>query len=272
MIYELKREEFSNVLPLCVGENCNLEIISILQGNNYGWVFGDDRVNPKSAVIWSRAEGFYFIGDSKNHDFNEFLGQFVENNIKPRAVELGMKSFEYSFVEPEWEESLKRVFEYKDLNNDYQRVYKLYSYEEDRINPYDLEEGFEIREVTKDIFEENLNNLEFIENDILQYWGCKDKFFKSGKGYCVIKDNYIVSICTMSNLSDKEAQAHIETLPEFRKKGFAKRMLIEYLNYCRENDLTPYWDCTDDNIGSYSTAESLGYELAFKYPIYWTKF
>lgn len=54
MIYELKREEFSNVLPLCVGENCNLEIISILQGNNYGWVFGDDRVNPKSAVIWSR--------------------------------------------------------------------------------------------------------------------------------------------------------------------------------------------------------------------------
>ncbi|WBW95895.1 GNAT family N-acetyltransferase [Oceanirhabdus sp. W0125-5] len=272
MIYELKKEEFSNVLPLCVGKNCNLEIISILQGNNYGWVFADNPQKPRSAVIWSRAEGFYFIGESNNHDFNDFLTELVEKNIKPRSLELQKKYFEYSFIEPEWEEVLKKIFEYKNLENDFQRVYKLYNYEEARIAPFDLEEGFEIKEVTEDIFKENLNNLEFIKNDILHFWGCNDKFFEMGKGYCIIKDNHIVSICMMSNLSDKEAQAHIETLPEFRKKGFAKRMLIEYLKHCRENHLTPYWDCTDDNIGSYSTAESLGYELAFKYPLYWTKF
>lgn len=183
MIYELKREEFSNVLPLCVGENCNLEIISILQGNNYGWVFGDNSKKPQSAVIWSRAEGFYFIGACNNHDFNEFLEELLEKIIKPRAFELGMKSFEYSFVEPGWEESLKRVFKGKNLKNDFQRVYKLYSYEEEKIAPYDLKEGFELREVTKEIFTESLNNLEFIKNDIIQYWGSKDKFFEIGKGY-----------------------------------------------------------------------------------------
>ncbi len=70
MISELKNNEFYKCREL-LNEQGQLEAKAVIEGVNPGRVFVDDTNSPTSGLIWlGNNDGFIFIGDEKNEDFN----------------------------------------------------------------------------------------------------------------------------------------------------------------------------------------------------------
>lgn len=57
----------------------------------------------------------------------------------------------------------------------------------------------------------------------------------------------------------------IETAEEYKRQGIAATLAAEVVNQITAVGLIPYWECTDDNIGSYKTAEKCGFTQEFSY-------
>ena len=67
MIFELEQKQFNKISHLLSGNYINLEIKAVVDGYNPGWVFVDNKEDPKTAMVWSRGiECFYFVGDASN--------------------------------------------------------------------------------------------------------------------------------------------------------------------------------------------------------------
>lgn len=91
---ELSQQDFIEVKPLLTGALIHPEILSIIEGNNPGWIFVDQLVTPKSALVWSKGmQGFYIIGDHTNEIFIKSLDSYVSSHIAPRMKKLGLEYF-----------------------------------------------------------------------------------------------------------------------------------------------------------------------------------
>jgi len=60
----------------------------------------------------------------------------------------------------------------------------------------------------------------------------------------------------------------IETIPVFRRKGFAQLTCSALIDYCIENNYEPVWACKLENISSCKLAEKLGFETCKRIPYY----
>ena len=125
MIYELDKSQFYKVSHLLVGDLVNIEIKGVVQGFNPGWVFVDNIDTPKTAMIWSKAiDGFYFVGDENNIEFNSSINKYIDSEISPRAKVLGLESFEFSGTSPKWDVIFEELFKCRKLNRSKQLTYK----------------------------------------------------------------------------------------------------------------------------------------------------
>lgn len=270
MITELKREEFYKINHLLDVETCNLEIKSVVHLNNPGWIFVDNTDYPKTAVVWSKGiRGFYLIGDENNSKFNQALSIYFDDTLIPRAKELGYNRIEISGTSDIWNERMESVFgERQQFDKSYQYVYTY-----DDIKRFDLlqpkmESSAVVKKVNRELLENNYNNLAFLEGNILAWWDSIDAFLEKGIGYCIVFDNKIVTSCVTSFMGSDAMESHIETVEEYRKKGFARRAVYAFLMACKEKNISTYWDCMATNVGSYTIAEGLGYKRKFTYALY----
>ena len=93
------------------------------------------------------------------------------------------------------------------------------------------------------------------------------KYFESitKKELCfgIVLDGKLVSATdspTIPFLNDKFAMIGINTLPEYRKKGYAKTLVSAIIASILKQDKFPLWSCAEGNIGSVKTALSVGFE------------
>ena len=76
-------------------------------------------------------------------------------------------------------------------------------------------------------------------------------------------DGELVSVTdspTIPFLSDKLAMIGINTLPEYRKRGYAKIAVSAMIDSILSQNKLPLWSCSHDNISSLKTALSVGFE------------
>ncbi|WP_254847605.1 GNAT family N-acetyltransferase [Paenibacillus odorifer] len=124
-MHELSQQDFNEVKPLLTGAPIHPEILSIIEGNNPGWIFVDQLVTPKSALVWSKGmQGFYIIGDHTNEIFIKSLDSYVSSQIVPRMKKLGLEYFEVSGQHNEW--NLALMFPSRKLYPFEQMVFKLF--------------------------------------------------------------------------------------------------------------------------------------------------
>lgn len=62
-------------------------------------------------------------------------------------------------------------------------------------------------------------------------------------------------------LSEKIVEPGINTLPEFRGRGLAKRVCTAMIETILRHGRVPVWSCSSSNAASAALAESLGYQL-----------
>lgn len=62
---------------------------------NPGRIFVDNVTSPNSGLIWlGNNDGFFFIGDAENEEFNKEMNRFINHVIVPEARKAGLDCFE----------------------------------------------------------------------------------------------------------------------------------------------------------------------------------
>ncbi|WP_440897066.1 GNAT family N-acetyltransferase [Amphibacillus sp. Q70] len=268
MILELKKAEFYRCSDLLY-EQGQLEAKAVIEGVNPGRVFVDDVDSPTSGLIWlGNNDGFFFIGNERNGEFNTELNHFIDTVIKPEASKVGLAWFEAIGDHTKWNDTFKRVFENRDLGSWNQKVYTLQK--ADYKNSFEpvIEKGYRVAKLSERLFEnrnQSIENIEFLHGKILASWSSPEAFFNKGIGYCIIHQNKVVSICFSGFSVENVHCIDIETLAPYQGKKLAQKIAHHYVKDCLENDQIPYWDCMEMNKPSVAVAESIGFRNFFNY-------
>lgn len=271
MIYEMNNKDYYKVRYLLDNVENFPEIHAVINEINPGKIYVYEKDQPKSALVWNQGmQGFYFIGDVNNGRFMRSIKQYINDEIISELRSKEINWFEISGVNGRWDEKIEEMFIDENIQFGYQFIYSLdknkVSYKEDAIH------GYNIKKVDQGIFESRLDNLDFIKDELELFWGNMENFFEHGICYYVIEDNKIVSICYSGFKAEKTQTIGIETLKEYRRKGFAYALASKFVEDCLKQNIIPYWDCSEDNIGSKILAEKLGFEKNGQYRCYWFNF
>ena len=112
-----------------------------------------------------------------------------------------------------------------------------------------------------------MSNYEWIIEEIEESWLPFEEHLKENKGFYLVRDNQeIVSWCTLEYLTDdNEIEVGIATKPEYQKKGFASIVGLATAEYALKKYKSVGWNCSANNMGSWKTAEKIGYERHTEY-------
>ncbi len=271
MISELIRSDFYKCKDL-LNEQGQLEARAVVEGINTGRIFVDDIEFPSSGLIWlGNNDGFFFIGNEKNEEFNTELNHFIDTVIIPEARKVGLTWFEGIGNHHKWDETIKRVFENRHLGNWKQRIYTVQKDDyQDSFEP-SVDKEYHIVKISETFFNnsnQSIKNIDFLHSKILEFWISAEDFFNKGIGYCVVCENEIVSICFSGFVVDNVHCIDIETSEKHQGKKLAQKVAFTYVKDCLENHLVPYWDCMDSNKPSIAVAEKIGFRNVLNYKGY----
>ena len=100
------------------------------------------------------------------------------------------------------------------------------------------------------------------------FWDSEDDFLKNGVGFSLFYKDKLSSTAYSSYIHDDKLELGIETVEEFRGKGFAEYTCSALIDYCIENNFEPVWACRLENIGSYKLAQKIGFIPSAEIPYY----
>ena len=268
MISELKRADFYKCRDLLY-EQGQLEAKAVVEGVNPGRIFVDDIDSPTSGLIWlGNNDGFFFIGNERNQGFNIKLNHFIDTIIIPEAKKVGLTWFEGIGNHNKWTETIKKVFENRNLGSENQRVYTLQKNDYKDNFQLKIEDGYNIVKISETLFknsDKSIENIDFLHSKLLEFWSSPKSFFNEGIGYCVVYKNIIVSICFSGFVVDNVHCIDIETLEVHQGKKLAQKVALTFVEDCLKNKLVPYWDCMESNKPSIAVAENIGFRNVFNY-------
>jgi GNAT superfamily N-acetyltransferase len=100
------------------------------------------------------------------------------------------------------------------------------------------------------------------------FWDNADDFCRQGVGFTMLMGDIPVSTAYSAYITENQLELGIETLPEYRGKGYALHTCSALIDYCMENNFEPVWSCRYENTGSYKLAQELGFEPTVTLPYY----
>lgn len=272
MIHKLEKSDFCTVKELLSGIKNFPEIHAVIDCINPGKVYTDNSNSPKSALIWNQGmQGFYFIGEANNETFKKEIKEYIDNILIDELLEYNINWFEISAISEKWEDTIEELFVEKGIQYEYQLVYRM----NEKLVKYDKDENkckYSIEKLKRDVMKSNISNIDYITKELELFWGTMDNFFNHGTCYLAIENNKIASVCYSGFKADNVETIGIETLSDYRKKGYAYDLATKFINACNEKGSIPYWDCSKDNLGSVVLAEKLGFEKKDEYRCYWFNF
>jgi RimJ/RimL family protein N-acetyltransferase len=227
-------------------------------------VFVDDSKNPQTAVILIIPR-LFFGGRVDNQEFNRKLRELLYDNLVLKFQEKGFLEIDCYFSNSNWEVGVKSVL--KDPFP-YNRYY--YEIKEVKLKNWRdlIPEGYNIEPVDLSLLEKKyLKNYDWLIKEIEENWLPFELGLIENRGfYLVREDEEIVSWCTTEYLTDdNEIEVGIATRDEYQGRGFASIVGSATAEYCLTKYKSVGWHCTSTNIGSFKTAEKIGYRRITEY-------
>jgi len=264
-IFELSKEQFQCVNSLLPVSEGYIEPKAVIERNNPGWVFVDSMSDPHAALIWSQGnEGFYIFGNQID-SYAKDLNHFIDIYIKPKLVNRGIKYFQISSVPPATDSELQAIFKSRKLNSWEQSVYL---YRKNNMISETIPDVGCLCDINDIIKKYTIKNMDFVEEKILNYWDSIDVFLAKGNGYCVLVDNTVASLSLTGWIAENTHEISIETVEQYRCRGFAKICSAALINKYLEQGCFPYWECETNNTASVKLAEKLGFSKLHFYTCY----
>lgn len=274
MISELSKNDFYKCSSL-INERGQLEVKAVIAGVNPGRIFVDNISSPNSGLIWlGNNDGFFFIGNAENEEFNKEMKHLINNVIKPEAKKVGLNCFEGIGNHSKWNKTIERIFQHRNLKSWNQRVYTLRKEDYENHHESKVEQGYTVLKMDKALYENNntFKNIDFLQSKILEFWSSPDHFFNEGIGYCIVYDDLIVSVCFSGFVFENIHCIDIETIEEHQGKKLAQKITHSFVKDCLENNITPYWDCMELNKPSVAVVENVGFINVCNYVGYYFLF
>lgn len=130
---------------------------------------------------------------------------------------------------------------------------------------------YELFKITATLLENkdhSINNIDFLQSKIGDFWSSTDIFLLKGMGYCIIHRNEIVSTCISGIVAANVHGIDIETIETHQGIKLAQTLAHDYVQECLKNNWIAYWDCMDMNKPSVAVAEKIRFRNMFNYTGY----
>ena len=250
----------------------NLFARSVIEKKISGQVFVDNFENPKTFYVVHPYGMSLLFGDSQNAEFNNKFLEYSLNSNKIRD------NYEWMQAYPgDWDKVLSELFSNRMIKAAENKEIKESGIIElnTRINfrfnrdkyflnkKMILPQTCAIVRTDKKIYEEMTGSV------IPSYfWNTADDFINNGIGFSLLCSKKLAATAYSAFIHNSKLEIGIETIPEFRGKGFAQLACSALIDYCIEKDYEPVWACKLENTGSCRLAEKLGFEVSGAIPYY----
>ena len=133
--------------------------------------------------------------------------------------------------------------------------------------------GFSVRQIDADLLAtDRLHGIEILRNEIQTGWHSVEDFLHTGFGYCLLRENEIVTWCTAEYVSAGKCGIGIETAVEHMRRGFATITASAFVEHAVAKGITPHWDSWKMNLPSVAVAHKVGFRLISEYAVFTGRF
>jgi GNAT superfamily N-acetyltransferase len=250
----------------------NLFARSVIEKKISGKVFVDNTENPKTFYVVHPYGMSLLFGDSQNQEFN---ARFLDYSLNLNKIR---NRHEWMQANPgDWDSVLPKLYDGKlkkssdnsenkesgiiELNT---RINFKFNREKYIANKSEtLPRDCVVVRTDKKIYEE-------MKGSVIPsfFWDSADDFINKGVGFSLFCNNKLATTAYSAFIHEPKLELGIETIPEFRGKGFAQWTCSALIDYCLVHDFEPLWACRIENASSYRLAEKLGFEACKEIPYY----
>ena len=250
----------------------NLFARAVIDRRVSGRVYADEANNPKTFYIVHSYGMSLLVGDHTSQVFTNVFKNYALNTNGNR------NSHEWMQVYPAaWEAVLKDLFQETlissadNINHLTNGIIELNTRVNFRFNSeMYLSNNQPAADPKIRIVQDNETVYDRMKGSVVPryFWDSPQDFVQNGVAYCLYYDGQLAATAFSSFVEGAQLELGIETVPEFRGKGFAQKVCAALINYCLDHDLEPVWACRLENTGSYKLAQKLGFEPALSLPYY----
>lgn len=257
MIYQLTPDDYEKVRPLFKGLEWNLITTAVIERTCPGDIYVDAVKTPEAALIVS-PEGYYLAGYS-NDEFSKELKRLLDDKIIPEKIREGEENISLNYYPATWEDKVEAI-----LKDKFPVKVHGYYYEFDKPKigwRKEVPPGFSMVCIDEEFLRKTLKNIDEVQDWTRKTWNSTEDFLKNGIGFCLVHNDTIVSWCLTDCVSGTKCEIGIETDEDFRRRGLATSTVAATVEYCLEQGFTHIgWHTGTTNIGSYKTAEKVGFK------------
>ena len=274
MFHELEASEFGRARPLFAGFDYSLSIQAAIEGNNPGRIFVDDLDQPRTALGLT-VEGYLLAGGYGNRETVDALRRTFRDKIFSGEVFVnGDWSMSLAVYPEAWEARLPELIPTHEAEKSQRYHYLCPAVQFDWCRH--LPEGYTVRRLdrallagTEVVFAGDLRDW----IDIEQVWGTEENLLARGVSFVVLHGREVVAWCTPDCVAGDRIDVGVMTDPAHRRKGLAAVAVAATVEQClRQGFRAVGWHCNADNVGSWRTAERVGFvrnrEYVYYYYIY----
>lgn len=256
-LIELTSEQFFMVEKFLNELKMNIYFCkSVTCHHTTGRIFVDDVCDPKSFYIINSYGMTLLFGNHLNNEFNEGILKYLSNETRERSKD------EWLQIDPaEWKDVLMPLLEKGKAECHTRQNFK---FDKEKYKKLKIDKTkFNIVETSKEMFYG-------ITGSVVPkyFWINAELFVSLGKGFSIIDGGKIASTAYSSFVHDDKLEIGIETMEEFRGKGYALAVSCALIDYCIENELEPVWSCRLNNAGSMYLAQKLGFIPTIQIPYF----
>ena len=271
MLKEIQKDDFKKYKKLFKNIFYVLNSLVVINGDNQGRMWVDDSENPKTGLLVDNENSIYLVGDEHNSLINKEIANLIFDEIFPEARKIAVK-FENTWViyydHNNWKNKIEidmNIIDYLPLKRKYYSLKKPPSLNWRALIP----SGYIMKFLNEEFLErKDLTNFNEITDYIKRSWRSKEDFIKRGFGFCLVKNEKIItSWCISDWVTENKSEIGVGTDEDFRKKGYATLVVKATIEHCLEKDIKLGWHCSSHNIASQRTAEKVGFNLEKEYEI-----
>jgi GNAT superfamily N-acetyltransferase len=271
VLQELKFQEFERVRPLFKGFDYSLSIRAVLDGSNPGRIFVDNSTKPRLAFALT-IEGYLLAGDHYDPALRKALKQFFQDSLFTGQVYLDDNESQTLAVHPSaWVDYLPELIPTHEVEASPR--YQYLCTELDYAWRDRLPDGYTVHQIDRTFLDDNLfaDPDGLIELEMIRIaWGDVDNYLEHGAGFIVEHGGAVVSFCTADCRSGDQIDIGVETSPSHRRKGLATIVTAATVEYCFQKGYRKVgWHCNQINVGSWKTAEKVGFKRQTEYTYYY---
>ncbi|MFS0863087.1 GNAT family N-acetyltransferase [Fredinandcohnia sp. 179-A 10B2 NHS] len=273
MIFKLTKSDYTIVIPLLPGLENHPVIFGVIDGNNPGEIYVDNKINPRTALIWAKNEMFYLCGNLKNPEFNKEIEEYIASIIKNEAIQHGEHDLNLElYPTHKWDGTIDQIFQRVQLLKGERVPFTFHKEWFLQSGSKEIADGYEVKLITQELINNDVSHI--VENEIKKFWGpTLEPFFEKGFGYAVVQGASIIGTCLSVFITKNEYEIGINTYDtNHRGKGLATAMARAFIEECVRRGVTPHWTTEAFRRDSVAIAKKIGFEQLPNYTVYYLPF